>query len=93
VFGRESRREPWREPWRVFGREPWRVFASLVGSHEVRHEGSHVGWKPCRKHCLTLVMRSTEAYFEACRVFDRKLDKKLDKKLDREFGREFGIEP
>ncbi len=36
------------------------------------------------KHCLTCVMRPTEAYLEACREFDRE--------LDREFGREFGRE-
>ncbi len=30
-------------------------------------------------------MRTTDAYFEACRVFDRE--------LDREFGREFDVEP
>ncbi len=33
------------------------------------------------KHCLAYIMRSTDAYFEARRVFDGELDE------------EFGIEP
>ncbi len=50
----------------MFGRESWRE-----------------PWrKPCRKHCLkhclTCVMRSTDAYFEACRVFDKELDREFD---------------
>jgi len=41
------------------------------------------GRKPCRKHCLkhclTCVVHPTDVYFEACRMFNRKL------------GRQFGI--
>jgi len=62
MFGRE----PCREPWRLFGgeswMEPWMMFGREL-------------WKElCRKHCLnclTCVMRPTDAYFEACRVFDK----------------------
>ncbi len=34
------------------------------------------------KHCLTCVMRPTDAYFEVCRVFDRGLGRKLGRKFD-----------
>ena len=37
-------------------------------------------------------MRSIDAYFEACRIFDRELDRVFDRVFDREFGKEFDRE-
>jgi hypothetical protein len=78
VFGRESWREPWREPWRVFGRESWREPWRLFGRESWREPWREPWRKHCLQHCLTGVMRPTDAYFEACRVFDRELDRKFD---------------
>jgi len=63
VLGRETWRVLGRETWRVLGRETWRA----------------LGREPCRKHCLTRVMRPIDAYFEACRMFDRAFDRKLSR--------------
>jgi hypothetical protein len=46
------------------------------GSHGGNHGGNHEG-NHCLKHCLACVMRSTDAYFEACRVFDGELDEEF----------------
>jgi len=35
-------------------------------------------------------MRSTDAYFEACRKFDRKFGRNVGRGFGREFGRESG---